>query len=56
MITFRLKANATFDAENIDDAIWRLEEHFRLISMGIDSQIEDSLINMRGEISIEPIY
>ena len=51
MKTFRLKADTTFRAENIDDAFNILSEYFKALSTGNTewaSPFED------GEVTIEP--
>ena len=51
MKTFRLKANATFEAEGIENALSRLSDHFRHILYNIDAEI----FFTSGEFIIEPI-
>lgn len=45
---FVIKADAHFEAENIDDALEKLSDHFRKIVDG-----EDSELFIGGEIQIE---
>lgn len=47
MKVFRLKADAVFRAESIDDAFQKLEEHFRALREGGDHALIDE-----GDISI----
>jgi hypothetical protein len=54
MITFNIKANATFDAENIDDAFQKLSDHFKaLAEEGLDG--DDGQFIKHGAIEIAPV-
>ena len=50
MKTFALRADCTFQAEDIEDAFKRLAEHFRALGAGEDAPF----ILESGDISIEP--
>jgi hypothetical protein len=50
MKTFRMKADVTFDAENIDDAFAQLSRHFAMIG----GEVEEEAFFTSGKITIEP--
>jgi len=47
VIEFRLKADITFMADGIDDALLRLAKHFRRVGTGEDSNLVQS-----GRVSV----
>ena len=49
MKVFRCKADFTFQAKDIDDALIKLSKHFKDIKKGKDSQLVEL-----GEIQIKP--
>ncbi len=53
-MTFVIKADSTFEAENIDDAFKKLANYF--ISMTLDNEeSNDELFFDSGEITIHPL-
>jgi hypothetical protein len=53
MITFRIRADATFNAENIDDAFKKLADHFKALAEDcIDG--DDGQFMIAGRIDIQP--
>ena len=50
MIEFRLKADISFMADGIDDAMLRLAEHFRRVGTGEDSNLVQS-----GRVAVGPL-
>ena len=50
MIEFRLKADISFMADGIDDALLRLAEHFRRVGTGEDSNLIQS-----GRVAVGPL-
>lgn len=50
MKTFRLTADAEFQAENIDDAFQRLAQHFALLAAGGEPAVLTA-----GTVLIEPV-
>lgn len=51
MKTFRLKANITFEAEDIDNAFQRLSNHFKEEP---DRELGESHFFKLGEIEVKP--
>jgi hypothetical protein len=51
MIVFCLDAHAHFEAENIDDALSRLAEHFRMCA---ESRESGPALCIQGEINVTP--
>ncbi len=51
MKNFRIVADATFQAEDIEDALMKLSKHFALMSI---ANFEDSNLFSEGSISVEP--
>ncbi len=52
---FHFKADAKFEAENIDDAINKLSEHFKsLYQECIDEDITSDYLEFIGEMHISP--
>ena len=51
MKTFRMKADVTFEAEDIDDAFEKMSNHFKNLIWYIDFP----LVFTSGEITIKPI-
>lgn len=52
---FKLKADAEFEAENIDDAFRILAEHFKNLSNGGDVDSDSELQMLGGSIEIYPL-
>lgn len=52
MATFKIKADASFSADNIDDAFKVLSEHFSALA---DGNIDTKPVFETGEITIDKI-
>lgn len=50
--TYRLLADCTFEAESIDDAFKKLEDHFRALQ---EEMPDDERLFTSGEINISPL-
>jgi hypothetical protein len=48
---FRIRADATFAADNIDDAFTKLQEHFRALA---EDGVDGRSILLSGCITVEP--
>ena len=52
---FQFTADATFEAENIDDALAKLAAHFRVLSeQGVDNFTAAPIQFTSGELTVEP--
>jgi hypothetical protein len=52
MKNFRIKADATFKAENIEDALVKLSDYFK--TMAVSDNLPEKSIIESGEVDVKP--